>query len=358
LIRADSAATGESSHNRFISGDWHRCGLGGHRPAVQSGRAKGGFDVNAALKKVGFIGLGTMGAGMAANLQKAGFPLVVHDIAPKAAERFIAQGAVWATSPRAVAEQTEVVLTSLPGPPEVEAVLLGAGGVLDGLAPDAACFDLSTNSPNVVRRLHAVFAESGRHFLDAPVSGGPAGANSGRLALWVGGEAAIFERHRAVLEAMGDRVRYVGPIGAGSIAKLVHNCAGYIATVALAEVFTVGVKAGLEPLALFEAVRQGAFGRRRLFDNLIDQFLPGIYEPPAFALKLAHKDVGLATALGREFGVPMRFANLTLEEMTEALGRGWGGRDSRSVMLLQQERAGVSIAVDRERLRQVLAADK
>jgi 3-hydroxyisobutyrate dehydrogenase len=118
----------------------------------------------------------------------------------------------------------------------------------------------------------------------------------------------------------------------------------------------MGVKAGVEPLALWQAVRQGAAGRRFTFDALIDQFLPGTYDPPAFSLKLAHKDVSLANALGRELGVPMRLCNLTLAEMTEAMGRGWGGRDSRVVMKLSQERAGVDIAVDAERMREALAA--
>ncbi len=154
---------------------------------------------------------------------------------------------------------------------------------------------------------------------------------------------------------MGDKAAYIGPIGSATVAKLVHNMSGYAIVCALAETFTMGVKAGVEPLALWQAVRQGAAGRRFTFDALIDQFLPGKYDPPAFALKLAHKDVSLATALGRELGMPMRICNLALAEMTEALARGWGGRDSRAVMLLQQERAGVEIAVDPERLRAALA---
>jgi 3-hydroxyisobutyrate dehydrogenase-like beta-hydroxyacid dehydrogenase len=136
----------------------------------------------------------------------------------------------------------------------------------------------------------------------------------------------------------------------------VHNMSGYAVVCALAETFAMGVKAGVEPLALWQAVRQGAAGRRFTFDALIDQFLPGTYDPPAFSLKLAHKDVSLANALGRELGVPMRLCNLTLAEMTEAMGRGWGGRDSRVVMKLSQERAGVDIAVDAERMREALGA--
>jgi 3-hydroxyisobutyrate dehydrogenase len=158
-----------------------------------------------------------------------------------------------------------------------------------------------------------------------------------------------------VLDAIGDKAAYIGPIGSATVAKLVHNMSGYAIVCALAETFTMGVKAGVEPLALWQAVRHGATGRRFTFDALIDQFLPGKYDPPAFALKLAHKDVALANALGRELGIPMRMCNLALAEMTEALARGWGNRDSRSVMLLQQERAGVEIAVDPERLSEALA---
>ena len=307
--------------------------------------------------RVGFIGLGTMGASMASNLQKAGHELCVNDLRREAAAPHIAAGATWKDTPRQLAEGVEVVFTSLPGPPEVEAVATGADGLLHGMRPGAAYFDLSTNSPALVRRLHAVFKEKGLHLLDAPVSGGPKGARTRKLALWVGGDRAIFDRFKPVLDAIGDQPYYVGPIGAGSVAKLVHNCAGYAVQTALAEVFTMGVKAGVDPLELWKAVRQGAGGRRRTFDGLVDQFLPGTFDPPAFTLRLAHKDVSLATTLGRELGVPMRVANLTLEEMTEALNRGWSQRDSRVAMLLQEERAGVQIAVPPDKIREVLERD-
>jgi 3-hydroxyisobutyrate dehydrogenase len=304
---------------------------------------------------VGFVGLGTMGGRMAANVQKAGFKLVVHDMHRQAASHHLNAGAIWADSPRALASRADVIFSSLPEPADVEAVALGPDGLIGGMRPGAAYFDLSTNSPSVVRKLHAAFAEKGAHMLDAPVSGGPTGAASRKLAIWVGGDENVFNQHKAVLDAIGDKAAYIGPIGSATVAKLVHNMSGYAVICALAETFTMGVKAGVEPLALWQAVRQGAAGRRFTFDALIDQFLPGKYDPPAFALKLAHKDVSLANALGRELGVPMRMCNLTLAEMTEALARGWGGRDSRSVMLLQQERAGVKIAVDPERLGEALA---
>jgi 3-hydroxyisobutyrate dehydrogenase len=291
---------------------------------------------------------------MAANLQKAGFPLIVHDLHRQAASHHLAAGALWADSPRALAQDVDVIFSSLPEPADVETVALGEDGLIAGIKPGAAYFDLSTNSPAVVKKLAAAFAEKGAHMLDAPVSGGPAGAASRKLAIWVGGDEQIFNHHKAVLDAMGDKAAYIGPIGSATVAKLVHNMSGYAIVCALAETFTMGVKAGVEPLALWQAVRQGAAGRRFTFDALVDQFLPGTYDPPAFALKLAHKDVALANALGRELGLPMRMCNLALAEMTEAMARGWGNRDSRAVMLLEQERAGIEIAVDAERLRAAL----
>ena len=309
--------------------------------------------------KVGFIGLGTMGRHMAANLQKAGHELVVHDVRREAAESHVKAGARWADSPRAVAEASDVVFTSLPEPKEVEAVALDEKtGLLAGLTAGKGFFDLSTNSPTVVRKLHAVFKARGVHMFDAPVSGGPRGAESRRLALWIGGDEEAFKTFKPVVDAIGDQAYYVGPIGAGSVAKLVHNCAGYIVQTALAEVFTMGVKAGVDPLTIWKAVRQGAGGRRRTFDGLADQFLPGTFDPPSFALRLAHKDVSLAVALGREHKVPMKLANITLEEMTEALNRGWADRDSRVAMLLQEERAGVEIKVPPAALKEVLDQDR
>ena len=174
--------------------------------------------------RVGFIGLGMMGKGMAANLQKAGHDLVVHDLSRAAAEPFLAKGAVWANSPREVGAQSEIVFTSLPVPADVEQVALGPNGLIEGMRPDTAFFDMSTNSVAMVRKINAAFAEKNLYMLDSPVSGGPSGAASGKMAIWAGGDQQIFNRHKPVLDAMGDQAAYIGPIGAGTIAKLVHNC--------------------------------------------------------------------------------------------------------------------------------------
>ncbi|WP_211187556.1 NAD(P)-dependent oxidoreductase [Neoroseomonas marina] len=306
---------------------------------------------------VGFIGLGTMGAFMAANIQKAGYPLVVHDIRREAGANRLAAGAAWAETPRAVAERCDVIFTSLPGPKEFEPVVFGPDGILAGIRPGAALFDLTTNAQALVRRMAAALAEKGAHGFDAPVSGGPKGAESGRLAIWVGGDRAVYDRFKPVLDAFGDQAAHIGPIGSATVAKLVHNMAGYAVQTVMAEVFSMGVKAGMDPLDLWAAVRQGAMGRRRSFDRLADQFLVGAYDPPAFPLKLAHKDISLAVGMGRDLGVPMRLCNLTLEEVNEALARGWGDLDSRVSMTLQLERANVAVRCDPAAVQAVLDAD-
>jgi 3-hydroxyisobutyrate dehydrogenase len=296
--------------------------------------------------KVGFIGLGVMGAHMAANLARAGHAVKGADL-----RRIDVAGVRWAASAVEAAAEAEVVFTSLPGPKEVEALAPRLG---DAMQKGAAWFDLTTNSPACVRRVHAQLQTLGVEFLDAPVSGGKAGAENGRLAIWVGGDEATYRRCEPLLRAIGDQPFYVGPIGAGSVAKLAHNTASFTVQTALAEIFTLGVKAGVEPLALFQALRHGATGRKRTFDRLAEQYLPGAYEPPTFALRLAHKDLSLALELAREVGVPMQVAERALADFEEALKRGWAERDSRTPMLLQNERAGVEPHVPAEKLRALL----
>ena len=286
--------------------------------------------------KIAFIGLGAMGRPMAANVQAAGHELRVHDL------RRVEGFRHWCGSVAEAAEGCDVAFTSLPGPAEVEQV---AAALEMTLPSGSAWFDLSTNSPQSIRRLHDRFTKRGVAVLDAPVSGGPKGAKSGKLAVWVGGERAIYERYLPLLRAIGDQPLYVGPIGAGTVAKLAHNCASFSVQAALAEIFTLGVKGGVEPLALFQALRQGATGCKRTFDRLAEHFLPGRYDPPDFTVRLAHKDVTLALELARDCGVPMRVGRIALEELEQTIARGWGDRDCRVAMTLQEERSGVSVRV-------------
>ncbi|MEM5318287.1 NAD(P)-dependent oxidoreductase [Paraburkholderia sp. JHI869] len=308
--------------------------------------------------EVGFIGLGRMGQGMARNLLKGGVSLTVFDANSEAASKLVEAGAKQAKSVAELARTAHVVFTSLPGPAEIEEVVLGANGILNNMTPGLVLFDLSTSSLSLNRRIEQAFREKGGSMLDAPISGGPTGAASGDLAVWVSGDRKVFEEHQSLLQNIGDKVRYVGPIGAGTVAKLAHNVVAYMILESMAEVFSMGVKAGVDPLELWEALRLGSAGKQSPLMLLVKQFLPAKYEPASFALKLAHKDVMLATALGRELGVPMRLANLTLEEMTEAVGRGWGEQDARACLKIQLERAGVNIAVDPDRLEKAINAEQ
>ncbi len=302
--------------------------------------------------KIGFIGLGRMGTGMALNLRKAGYDTVVYDVRKESAQPQIAAGATWADSVAEVGRVLDVVFTSLPGPPEMQAV---AKDLLTSMRKGSVWFDLTTNSPTVVREVSAQFAEKGIPLLDAPVSGGQSGAASGKLALYVGGDKALFDEYKKLLDAIGDEVMYCGIIGTGNAAKLVHNCGAFALRLMLAEVFTLGVKAGVEPGALWHGMRQGGQGRARSFDRLADKYLVDDYEPPSFTVNLARKDLGLGLELGRELGVPMQYVQTTFDEFTAARERGWGEHDSRTPMKLQNERAGVKFKLTPQEVKDILA---
>ena len=294
--------------------------------------------------RIGFIGLGNMGGPMALNLIKAGHTLIVHDVRREAAAPHLELGAKWAETPKAVAREGELILTSLPGPTEVEAVALGPDGIIHGAVTGTVYADLSTGSPTVMRKLHAAFKEKGIHVLDAPVSGGVIGAKRGSLQVMVGGEESIYREVKGVLGAVGNNVSYMGPIGAGTIAKLVHNMISILTRSLVAEGFTLGVKAGVKPEALLEAIRGASFGQGLILSHMIpDVVFKGDFDAVRFALKLARKDVGLATALAREFDVPMPLASVGEQILIEAMARGWGDKDSTSPWMLQEEAAGVQV---------------
>jgi 3-hydroxyisobutyrate dehydrogenase len=300
--------------------------------------------------RIGFIGLGRMGGGMAGNLLRNGADLTVFDMSEDACASFVDQGAKAASDLGALVRGADVIFMSLPGPNEVREVVYGPGGILANLARDAVLVDLSTSSRALAIQIYGDCREVEAHMLDAPVSGGPAGAASGDLAFWVGGDQDVYERCLPTFRMMGDKPRLCGPIGSGTVVKLVNNMTGYCILMTLAETFSMGVKAGVDPLELWEALRLGVVGKASPLDMLRAQFLPGKYEEPAFALRLAYKDVKLATELGRELDVPLRNCNLVAAEMLEAVVKGFGDQDSRAYLKLQLERAGVEIAVDDDRL--------
>jgi 3-hydroxyisobutyrate dehydrogenase len=294
--------------------------------------------------RVGFIGLGNMGGPMASHILAAGHALTVYDTRREAAKPHLEKGAKWADSPMAVAAASEIVFTSLPGPKEVEAVALGEGGLMQGAEPGMIYIDLSTNSPTLIRRIHEVYHQRGLQVLDAPVSGGPIGAQQATLAVMVGGDRAVYERVKPVLDAIGNKVSYVGGIGCGAIAKLVHNMIGICTQAILAEGLTLGVKAGVEPEALRKAIADGAVGQGLMLNYMVPNVIfKGDFDTVRFALRLARKDIGLASELGREFEVPLKVANLVEQDLIEAMAKGWGDRDSTVPFQMQEERAGVKV---------------
>ena len=239
-----------------------------------------------------------------------------------------------------------MVLTSLPGPREVEAVALGEDGILSGIARDAVYIDLSTNSPTVVRQVHAAFAEQGVHMLDAPVSGGVIGARTGRLAVMVGGGEDVFELCRPLLEAIGDKVTYTGGSGCGSICKLMHNTIVYGIQTIAAECYTLGVKAGVDPKPLTETIANGSAGRGTLFQHTFPEtYFQGKFDLPSSHFSWPSRTWALALPWGVSTASPWPWPNLVYQELTAAMNRGWQGSDSRVAMRLQEERAGAQVRV-------------
>jgi 3-hydroxyisobutyrate dehydrogenase len=264
----------------------------------------------------------------------------VFDLSRAAAAAPLEAGASWPGDLSDLAGRSDVVMLSLPGPKEVEAVVAGLAG---HLRPGSILVDFSTNSVALVKRLHGLLAERGVAMLDAPVSGATAGARAGTLAIWVGGEVAAYTRVEPLLKALGDKLMHVGEIGAGSIAKLVHNQISLTRNMVLAEGFSLGVKAGIEPRTLLKAISAGVLGRPDSLNILPRVVFKGDFDNAQFALELARKDLLLAAELGRDLNVPMPLAAQFREQMEAAMAKGWGGRDSSALFALQEEAAGVEI---------------
>jgi 2-hydroxymethylglutarate dehydrogenase len=289
--------------------------------------------------RLGFVGVGNMGGPMAANLVAAGHDLVVFDTRREVADELIVAGAVWADSPRAVAEAgVDAVLLSLPTPPIVEAVVTGPDGVLAGCTAGQTVIDLSTNAPAVVQQLAAVCAQQGVGFLDAPVSGGVRGARDGTLAVMVGGDAAQFDRFRPAFEAIGARVFHLGGVGAGNVAKLINNQLAFVGMMGTIEAIVLGGKAGLDPVVLRDLVSSSS-GASSAWDNATRVILKDRLRP-TFTVELAAKDIGLAQQLAAEQGVetPMgAAANAVIRGFLES---GYADEDLIATVKAVEERSG------------------
>ena len=293
---------------------------------------------------VGFIGLGKMGGPMARNLINAGHTLVLNDVHEAATAQHREMGATWAATPREVAVSSKVIFTSLPGPAEVDAVALGTDGLIEGITPGAIYVDLSTGSPTAIRRVAERIEAAGAHVVDAPVSGGVQGADKGTLAVMVGGDDAVVERVRPLLEVLGGSIVHVGGVGSGTVAKLVHNAISMTTRIVIQEGMALAVKAGVDPDVMLNVLREASFGKQLvLTDHIPDLVLKGDFDHPRFSLGLSHKDVSLALELARELDVQMGMADRAIEEIQRGIDRGWAERDNLVTFLLAEERAGVSV---------------
>lgn len=290
---------------------------------------------------IGLIGLGNMGSGMAENIMKAGHSLTVYARRPEAAKPFIENGAGWADNPKNLAKVSEIVFTCVSGPKDVEALALGKNGIIEGIKTGGVYIDFSTIPPALAGKIYQAFKEKGAHVMDAPVSGGPPLAWEGKLAVMVGGDEDVFTRCKPILNVIGDKVGYAGKIGSGSICKNIQVAMLYTFQLLISECLTLGVKAGVNTKALWRAFRDSVVGTGELWrQTLPDTLFQNRFEPASMLLRLAVKDMDQAIALGREYQVPLTMVNITLQELLCAMNRGWGEKDVRISMLLQEQRAG------------------
>jgi 3-hydroxyisobutyrate dehydrogenase-like beta-hydroxyacid dehydrogenase len=250
---------------------------------------------------IGFIGLGAMGRPMAANLLKAGHRLTIFDTRRASGEALEAAGAVWADTPEATAGGADIVLSSLPGPAEIEATALGPDGIFDGLRPGGIYVDLSTNAPAVIRKIADVGGARGFRVLDAPVTGGVAGAAAGRLTIYVGGEATDYAVVLPVLQCLGSTILHTGRVGSGNVVKLVNNMMAFVNLLAAAEGLATATRAGVDPTVLIEAVKGGS-GNSWVWERVFPLLLEG--RSFGFAASLVAKDARLAGDLARSMEVP------------------------------------------------------
>lgn len=293
------------------------------------------------METVGFIGLGRMGTPIAVNIQKAGYPMVVHDVREGATRPLLEGAARLAGSPAEVARLSDVIFTSLPMPKDVEEVVSGPAGILEGIKEDSIYLDLTTSDPDLVRSLEPVFSQKGAHVLDAPVLSSPSDAVHRRVIVMVGGERAVYDRVCPILGAFADKVVYAGSLGAACVCKLVHNMTSLTVQEVVAEALTLGVKAGVELPVLLDSGSRGIVGSMR--GRFAPTLFRGEFEPPAFTLALARKDIGLATELGRRNSVPLPLVSLVEQVMVQAMNRGWGEMDRTVAASLQEEAAGVEL---------------
>jgi len=291
--------------------------------------------------KVGLIGLGAMGGSMARRLMENGFNLVVYDISRELVNTFSQSAA--AASPADVAKRSEVIITSLPGTREVKQVALGEDGIIEGIQPGAVYINMSTSSPTATKEIAEAFSKKQAEVLGAPVSGGPSKVEAGALSIMVGGKAEVLERCRPVLETLGE-VRLVGDVGAGEAVKIVDNLLLGIFVPATAEALVLGVRAGIDPDTLVEAIENGVGDSHALRKHFKQHVLKGDFgEEGLFSVDYIRKDLGLALELGDELKVPLIFGGLASQLYQCARSKGRASNYHPVIVTLLEELVGVKV---------------
>jgi 3-hydroxyisobutyrate dehydrogenase-like beta-hydroxyacid dehydrogenase len=293
--------------------------------------------------RIGFVGLGNMGRPMAANLLKAGYRITVTDLRPESATDLITHGATWADSPMAVARASRVTFTSLPGPREIEQVVLGREGILEGAQAPGYYIDVSTNEPSCIRHIASEAARKGVHVLDAPVSGGVRGARTATLVFMVGGDRAAFDYCAPLLRNLGERVFYTGPVGSGTITKLVNNYMGLSNAIASMEAVVLGARAGVDPRTLIEVV-DVCTGASHMTHTLYPYLIfKRNFDPAKFSMALASKDFRMAIDLAHELGVEVHVGEAVAESLERGVTSGLAERDFSAYVTLLEQAAGVEV---------------
>jgi 3-hydroxyisobutyrate dehydrogenase len=298
--------------------------------------------------QVGFIGIGVMGRPMTLNLLKAGHSVTIFARHPQKPEvqEVLQAGAKQAPSSRAVAMASDIVITMVPDSPQVEEVVTGPQGILEGARKGLIIIDMSTIAPTMSRALAEKAAAQGVHFLDAPVSGGLQGAVNGTLTIMVGGEQQVFEQARPVLEAMGkqENIFYVGPVGSGEVVKLVNNILCGAIAAAIAESFVLGVKAGADVDTMAKIIGVSTGASWQLANQFPLRAFNGSFQP-GFMTDLLYKDLGLALDLAKEYHTPDEMLALTRRLYEKAREAGYGREDYTSLLKILEQQAGVEVRV-------------
>ncbi len=290
---------------------------------------------------VGFIGVGNMGNPMAGNVLKAGFPMLVFDKHAPAMKNLVDAGAKAAASGQEVVESSEVVLTCLPASPDVEAAYLESGGLIEHAKRGNVLVDLSSVLPSTPRKLERRARERGVHFLEAPVSGGVSGARAATLAIMVGGDAAVLERVRPVLRAIGPNIFHVGPVGAGNTVKAINNMMACVNSIAMMEGVALGVKAGLNPMTIYEVVKASS-GASKAIERIPTALVPRNFEP-GFKVRLMNKDLDTFNTIAKELHVPVSFSNVAQRYQQAAMAAGLADQDTSVVMTIIERLAAVEV---------------